>query len=655
MLAPNSILRERYRIISQLGHGGMGAVYQAMDMNLNCLVAVKETFATNEEQRRAFRREAELLANLSHPTLPRVMDHFTEEEGQFLVMQFVPGHDLAQLLELREQPFPVAKVLDWADQILDALEELHSSSPPIIHRDIKPANLKVTPKGKILLLDFGLAKGSAGQMSTVDDNSRGKSIYGYTPNYSPIEQIRGAGTDPRSDLYSLAATMWTLLTAKVPPDALSRLAEKEEGNPDPLRPAQELNSHVPAAVSSALDQAMAVNRSQRYATTADLREALGEARDAKFESPTRSMVDARAAEPPPVRPLKPISKTPERETSQPVPPLTPSVKSSQPEVLKPSPGTLPMRVDSARVVLTREGIVATPIGSQAPRESRKRVSMIAAAVLAVAVIAIALAFWRPWSSVANLNNRNSSLANDGGARNDGGAINANSTSIKAGLPIELVRISPGSFVMGSKNGGEADEKPAHQVTINYSFYIGKYEVTQAQWQAVMGNNPSVFKDCANCPVEQVSWDDTQKFMQQLNRTADGYTYRLPTEAEWEYVCRADSVEDYGHIFVEMAWHKENSGNKTHTVGGKQPNAWGVADMYGNVWEWCQDLYHTTYDGAPTDGNAWVNLEETKYRNRVMRGGSSGSSAKFLRCANRDYVITSEERSRFRGFRVVAVR
>jgi serine/threonine protein kinase len=149
MISPNTILRDRYRIIHQLGHGGMGAVYQAMDENLSCVVAVKETFATTDEQRRAFRREAELLANLTHPTLPRVMDHFTHGKGQFLVMQFVAGHDLAELLELREQPFAVAKVLDWADQILDALEELHSSSPPIIHRDIKPSNLKVTPRGRI--------------------------------------------------------------------------------------------------------------------------------------------------------------------------------------------------------------------------------------------------------------------------------------------------------------------------------------------------------------------------------------------------------------------------------------------------------------------------------------------------------------------------
>src|SRR5919202_588027 len=190
MLSPNSVLQGRYRIVQQLGHGGMGAVYQAMDESVNCMVAVKETFAATDEHRRAFKREAELLANLSHQALPKVTHHFAEGEGQFLIMQYVPGNDLSELLGLRERPFSVEKVMEWTDTLLDALEELHSNHPPIIHRDIKPANLKLTPRGKILLLDFGLAKGAAGAMSSGDD-SYSQSIYGYTRYYAPIEQIRG--------------------------------------------------------------------------------------------------------------------------------------------------------------------------------------------------------------------------------------------------------------------------------------------------------------------------------------------------------------------------------------------------------------------------------------------------------------------------------
>lgn len=277
MLAPNTILQSRYRIIHQLGHGGMGAVYQAMDENLSCLVAVKETFAETDEHRRAFRREAELLANLNHPALPRVMDHFVQENGQFLVMQYIAGDDLAKLLEIRERPFPLDKVFSWADQLLDALEELHAHRPPIVHRDIKPSNLKLTPKGKILLLDFGLAKGAAGQMSTVDQDNSGQSLYAYTRHYAPLEQMRGAGTDPRSDLYSLAATVWSLLTAEIPPDALARVGDQAEGSPDPLRPAHEINAEVPPAVAAVLHQALVINRHQRPKSATEMRQLLREA------------------------------------------------------------------------------------------------------------------------------------------------------------------------------------------------------------------------------------------------------------------------------------------------------------------------------------------------------------------------------------------
>jgi formylglycine-generating enzyme required for sulfatase activity len=206
-------------------------------------------------------------------------------------------------------------------------------------------------------------------------------------------------------------------------------------------------------------------------------------------------------------------------------------------------------------------------------------------------------------------------------------------------------------MMGSTNGGNW-EKPAHQVTIDYSFYMGKYEVTQAQWQSVMGNNPSNFKDCGgNCPVEQVSWDDAQNFVNKLNEGNDGFRYRLPTEAEWEYACRAGTTGDYAGTLSEMAWFRENAGSKTHAVGGKQPNSWGLADMYGNVWEWCQDWYHETYDGAPTDGSAWLSGGGQKFR--VMRGGSWNFDAPVLRSANRDRS-SPVNRYFYIGFRVVAV-
>src|SRR5918911_3535570 len=164
MLPPGTFLQGRYRIVRPLGQGGMGAVYEALDERLHRAVALKETLVEGEELRRAFAREARLLANLNHPALPKVIDHFSEGAGQYLVMEFIAGADLAQLLSERGRPYPFETVLAWADELLDALEYLHGHEPPVIHRDIKPANLKLTPKGRVVLLDFGLAKGAAGQM-----------------------------------------------------------------------------------------------------------------------------------------------------------------------------------------------------------------------------------------------------------------------------------------------------------------------------------------------------------------------------------------------------------------------------------------------------------------------------------------------------------
>ena len=275
MLSSETVLQQRYRIVRQLGQGGMGAVYEALDERLHRTVALKETLVETEELRRAFAREARLLANLNHPALPKVIDHFSEDAGQYLVMEYIAGADLARQLTERGQPFPIETVTRWADELLDALEYLHGNEPPIIHRDIKPANLKLSPQGRIILLDFGLAKGTAGQMTRAQASV---SVLGYTPNYAALEQIQGERTGPRSDLYSLAATLYHLLTVETPVDALKRATETFHDEADPLRPIVELNPQVPRALADVLMQALALRPSQRYDNAAELRTALRLAR-----------------------------------------------------------------------------------------------------------------------------------------------------------------------------------------------------------------------------------------------------------------------------------------------------------------------------------------------------------------------------------------
>jgi serine/threonine protein kinase len=275
VLAPNTVLQDRYEIVRQLGQGGMGAVYLATDRRFGSTVALKQTLVSGEPLRKAFEREARLLNTLQHAALPHVIDYFFEGEGQFLVMQFIPGDDLGQMLKRRAEPFPVEDVLAWADQLLDLLDYLHTHEPPIVHRDIKPENLKLTRRGNIILLDFGLAKGHAEQAAATTQSA---SIVGYTPHYAPLEQIRGTGTDARSDLYALAATLYHLVTRRLPPDAITRAESFVNGQPDALRPANELNPRVPLPVASALHAALGLRRDERPASAAAMREALGVAR-----------------------------------------------------------------------------------------------------------------------------------------------------------------------------------------------------------------------------------------------------------------------------------------------------------------------------------------------------------------------------------------
>ncbi len=197
------------------------------------------------------------------------------------------------------------------------------------------------------------------------------------------------------------------------------------------------------------------------------------------------------------------------------------------------------------------------------------------------------------------------------------------------------------------------EKPQHQVKVN-SFAIGKYPVTQAQYEAVMGKNPSRFQNNPQNPVEKVSWNDAQAFCQKLSQIT-GKTYGLPTEAEWEYACRAGTTTRYyfgdnANQLGDYAWYDGNSRYKTHPVGDKKPNAWGLYDMIGNVCEWCEDNWHDNYIGVPTDGSAWIkNNNDNDYR--ILRGGSWFSYPHSCRSAYRNY-LNRRDNSSNDGFRVV---
>ncbi len=303
MLAINEVLRGRYQIKSQLGRGGMGAVYEAYDNVFDTTVALKEilidlTKVTTPKQqqlvRNAFEREAKILAMVKHEAFPHVRDYFVEVDRQYLVMELVDGEDLASLLERRQSAFPLANVLHWTSQLLDALDYLHGLNPPVIHRDIKPQNLKLTSRGKIKLLDFGIAKGKE---STAEATITNQTFVAATLNYSPLEQIlrvldptfqevitqrhdekstraMSHTADARSDLYALGATIYHILTNKLPIDALKRALEIWGGKPDPLENPTSLNVEIPKEISDWILKAMEIEHENRFRTANEMLAAL---------------------------------------------------------------------------------------------------------------------------------------------------------------------------------------------------------------------------------------------------------------------------------------------------------------------------------------------------------------------------------------------
>jgi eukaryotic-like serine/threonine-protein kinase len=266
-LVRGTLLNKRYRIVDILGQGGMASVYRAIDENLGVEVAVKENLFTTEEYARQFRLEATILANLRHPNLPRVTDHFViHDQGQYLVMDYIEGEDLRQRMD-RLGVLPEEEVVVIGSAICDALNYLHSRSPMVLHRDIKPGNVKIDPKGEIFLVDFGLAKVvEEGQATTTGARA-------MTPGYSPPEQYGTARTDPRSDIYSLGATLYSALTDELPEDGLERAMDQAK-----LTSLRQHNPKVVRRLGSVIEKALEVRPEDRYQTAEAFRQGLLNAR-----------------------------------------------------------------------------------------------------------------------------------------------------------------------------------------------------------------------------------------------------------------------------------------------------------------------------------------------------------------------------------------
>lgn len=257
-LSDGTILEDRYRIDRLLGEGGMGAIYHGYDIKLAIQVALKENFLHSPEAIEQFQQEARILARLHHPNLPRVIDHFSFDSQQYLVMDYVEGKDLWEQFKARKHPLEEKAALDYIIQVCEAVSYLHQQNPPIIHRDIKPQNIKVTPDGRAVLVDFGIAK-----VADLDMRTR-TGAQAITPGFSPPEQYGSMGTGPVSDIYALGATLYAVLTGQAPPDSISLMAGGAK-----FEAPNVINNRVSALVSAAIEHAMRVQQEDRPQTVTE--------------------------------------------------------------------------------------------------------------------------------------------------------------------------------------------------------------------------------------------------------------------------------------------------------------------------------------------------------------------------------------------------
>ena len=643
----------------------MGTVYEAIDERLDNTVALKETLFTDERLRKQFEREARLLARLHHPALPKVFDHFTEGDGQFLIMQFIPGEDLWEMLRQRKAAFTQEEVLNWGDQLLDALDYLHSQEPSIVHRDIKPQNLKIARRKQIILLDFGLAKGFAGQVSRVTTSG---SIFGFTPNFAPLEQIQGEGTDPRSDLYGLAATLYLMMTDIVPPDALKRITAIANGDDDPLRPANEMNAQVSGEIAQWLQRAMTIARNKRPANAQAMRDELEDIRRSGAVASTlilprkaeeRAQAGTTTKESG-VESNEEMRSAPVDESEKPEPLASAPIPSTV--VSPPEPQRQPIRRDaiqppapaatiaSSKPALPQRHSQPAPAREpsyfsepqEVPRSGSKKLLFIAGLLVVVGIVMVLM--FR-----GSREERQST-----GSEADSNTIPTQTTP---GAPTGMVYVPGGEFTMG-RNDGDDYERPAHKVVVN-PFFMDTYEVTNQEYASFVfakhAKPPSSWTEAgmypsrlARYPVTGVTWNEAKAYAEYAGK-------RLPTEDEWEFAARGTDGRRYpwGNTWTDGSANVGAAGSVTpgngyagmENVGTYKntPSPYGIYDLTGNAWEWTASTLKA-YPGGTLPAEANTN-------DKVIRGGSWASSPlQATTTFRRGWGAASEKDYSYTGFR-----
>ena len=598
-LADNTLLQGgKYKIVGHISSGGFGNTYEGVHTMMDTRVAIKEFFpkmfcngdentshitvATQsnrelvEKLRKKFIEEAKAIFKMNHPNIVKVHDIFEENGTAYYVMDYIDGKSLGDIVKQRGA-LPEADAVGYIRQVADALKYVHSLNR--LHLDIKPGNVMVDANGHAMLIDFGASK-----HYDMESGENTSTLMGVnTKGYAPVEQSTQSFTkfSPATDIYALGATLYKLLTGITPPDANLLMAKEETLTP--------LSGSISLSTRNAVLKAMTLIRADRPQTV-DAFLALLDSKiaDSTDEEATVCEEEEKARQAEEARHQAEEQKRKEEEAR----------RAAEEEARR--------KAEEERKRMEEE-----ENARKAAQKAGSKNVWLWGVIGVIAVVGVIIG--------VNSSQQISSK-----------------TYTANGVSFDMMMVEAGTFTMGATSEMKDpydDEKPTHKVTITNDYYLGKTEVTQALWKAVMGNNPSNFKG-DNLPVENVSWNDCQKFISKLN-SMTGQNFRLPTEAEWEFAARGGNNSNHyqysgSNKLGDVAWYDGNSGSKTHAVATKLPNELGLYDMSGNVCEWCSDWYDNYSSSSQTNP-----IGPSSGSNRVARGGSWYLDAEDCRSSIRD--------------------
>ncbi len=668
-----------YRLLELLDRGGMGEVWRARDLPAERDVAIKfvpQDIQNAESEMERVRSMFQQVHGLQHQHIcPLYAMKTTPGFGTYIVMKFIPGITLGKYaMQLRrvKNRFPLSELTAILQPVAEALDYAHSRQ--VIHRDVKPGNILVVLDAlervtDVQLIDFGLAATFMASMSRVSQQKLNTS--GTRPYMAP-EQWTSAYQGPATDQYALAVTAYELLSGDFPfnmPDAEAMRLSVLHDPPQPI-PGQ------PPHVNAALLRALAKDRKARFPSCADFIAALKDPAYSDIAPPVMesvstpperpeyaTVVSHAAAEPPREAPpafQKKVSPTPQK-TADPVSDEKPWHRR---ETQRPSDVKQNKKMREAVDSLVKD------------QSRRRKFAKIYATVLGVGLFFVLIALFtaRPSvvihrgpgythpiysSSESVMQNHgpfftwedkfseNAGEEDENIAREEKLAPGERMTKTVGGVEFAFRWCPPGKFLMGSPDDeqGRGSGEPQHEVTLTRGFWMLETEVTQQMYEGIMGSNPSRVQG-PTLPVESVSWFDAHTFCQRLSNDWQ-VSVLLPTEAQWEYACRAGTTGPFAGVLKEMAWYGDNAAaDAPKPVGKKTPNAWGLHDMHGNVEEWCRDLRERFSFEPATDPTGAADGDT-----RIIRGGSRGMSANACRSASRNWSPPDDSTNTL-GFRIV---